>query len=144
MTTLADLEANYEDTVRRYEACPSIPRRIVLAKKQVLIDGMRREEKKTLRWFTSAELQELGDEADDWPTEPREPLALAVVSEPPKHGPQTVKWHTYTTLTLDSLITMLQELRKTRGGETPVVGVEFGGYSALHEVLEEEDCIVIE
>ena len=142
--TVADLEANYEDALKRYDA-NSADSRWTIATKQIFIDAQRRVEKKTLRWFTPAELDYFGNpDEETWPTEPREPLALVAVSEPSKVELKRVKWHSYTTLTLDSLITRLQELRKTRSGDTPVMGVELGGYSGLHEVLEEEDCIVIE
>ena len=150
MSSIADLEANYAWCLERYQAAPTQEKAKELAKKQVLIDQLLREKKWSLRWFTEEELDQLGDDADTWPTEPRKPLPVIAANKPPKVDrgvemePQTIKWHGYTTLTLDSLIAMLQELRKTRSGDTPVIGVEFGGYSGFQEVLEEEDCIVIE
>ncbi len=112
----------------------------------MLLDTARREKKWSLRWFTAEELDAMGDDAESWPTKPRKLLSMVTADEPPKITikPQLVKWSIHTTLTLDSLIEMLQDLRKTRSGETPVMGVEFGGYSGLQNVLEEEDCIVIE
>jgi hypothetical protein len=153
-STLLNLEANYELGVRRYDASPSPARRTELAMKQILIDGVRHEEKKPLRWFTAEEIEKLGDEAETWKekgyTEPREPLGLVqdvseMAPEAWKELPKMVNWHSYTTLSLDSLIAMLQEMRETHGGQMPVMGVEFGGFSSLSRVeKDDEGCIVIE
>ncbi len=145
-TDILDLEANYAWSEQRYTFAPTAEKAKDLAKKQILLDTARREKKWSLRWFTAEELDAMGDDAESWPTKPRKLLSMVTADEPPKITikPQLVKWSIHTTLTLDSLIEMLQDLRKTRSGETPVMGVEFGGYSGLQNVLEEEDCIVIE
>ncbi len=148
---LLNLEANYAWYVQRYESSPYTAHQTELAMKQILIDQMRRDEKLPLRWFTSAELEELGDDADKWPEKPRQPLALAPISQEPKpkpvkEPPKRVNWQGETTITLDSLLKQLQELRKVHDGQTPVVGVEFGGLSSLNSAGMDEtyDCIVIE
>jgi hypothetical protein len=152
-STLLDLEANYAWSVKRYESSPRKTKRKDLAKKQILIDMRRDEEDLPLRWFTLGDLVMMGEDADDWPTEPREPLALAAIQEPPKKETDkeamekladVVEWNRYTTLTLDSLIAMLQKMREKHGGKMPVMGVEFGGFSALSGVEEDRGCLVIE
>ena len=151
MATLADLEANYAWQLERYLASPknTPEQRRLMAQRQILIDEQRKTEKKPLRWYTSAELDGLDEDALYWPAEPREPLALTLTEdkkEAPKKlpTPKMVNWDAYTTITLDSLLEILQEMRKTKSGDTPVMGVEFGGYSGLSDVIAEEDCIVIE
>ena len=151
-SNLLNLEANYTWSVERYETSPRKTKRKELAKKQILIDTARSDEKLSLRWFTDAELKEMGDDADDWPTEPREPLALAVMQEPPKVEDKVdmeeladvVEWNGYVTLTLDSVIAMCEKMREKYGGKTPVMGVEFGGFSALSGVQVDRGCLVIE
>lgn len=152
MTTLADLEANYAWSETRYSFAPTKEKAKELAKKQVLIDQLRREKKVSTRWFTPEELGALGDDAETWPTEPRKPLAQVAAEEPEPLSDtkameklvETVEWENHTTLTLDSVIAMLEEMRKRYGGKTPVMGVEFGGFSSLSGVQEDDGCIVIE
>ncbi len=152
-SNLLNLEANYAWSVKRYESSPRKTKRRELAKKQILIDIARDEEDLSLRWFTLGDLVMMGDDADTWPTEPREPLALAVMQEPPKvesdgetveSDEETVEWSGYTTLTLDSVIAMLEKAREKYGGKMPVMGVEFGGFSALSSVQEDRGCLGIE
>jgi hypothetical protein len=154
--TLRNLEANYALGVNRYEASPSPARRAELAMKQILIDGARHEERKCLRWFTAKEIQELGDDASDWVakgySEPREPLALQELSElePEEwsHAPKMVNYDGKMTMTLDTLLAKLQELRATHGGQKPVVFLTqrdyFECFENLTAVEGREDCIVFD
>ena len=150
--TLRNLEANYALGVKRYEASPSPARRAELTKKQILIDGVRHEEKKCLRWFTAKEIQELGENSDNWPSEPREPLALQEFSEMEpegwSHAPKMVNYDGKRTMTLDTLLEKLQELRATHGGQKPVVFLTqrdyFECFENLTAVEGREDCIVFD
>ncbi len=151
-TNLMDLEANYAWSEMRYKEAPTAEKGKELAKKQILIDTARREKKYSLRWFTSEELDAMGDDADTWPTEPRKSLIQVAAEEPSRVEERkameeladVVEWNRYTTLTLDSLIAMLQKMREKHGGKMPVMGVEFGGFSALSGVEEDSGCLVIE
>jgi hypothetical protein len=152
MTTLADLEANYAWSETRYSSAPTKEKAKELAKKQILIDQLRREKKWSTRWFTPEELDQLGDDAETWPTDPRKTLLQRTMEEPSYVEErkaidalvETVEWGDYTTLSLDSVIAMLEEMRKRYGGKMPVMGVEFGGFSSLSDVQEDDGCIVIE
>ncbi len=147
-----NLEANYAWSEMRYRDAPTAEKGKELAKKQIIIDQLRREMKRSLRWFTSEELDQLGDDAETWPTEPRKSLVALAAEEPSKLEEEkamgklveTVEWRSYTTLTLDSVIAMLEKMREKYPGKTPVMGVEFGGFSALGGVQEDRGCIVIE
>ncbi len=146
------LQANYAWNETRYSSAPTKEKAKELAKKQILIDQLRCEKKWSTRWFTPEELDALGDDAETWPTEPRMPLVLVAAEEPEPLSDtkameklvETVEWENHTTLTLDSVIAMLEEMRKRYGGKTPVMGVEFGGFSSLSGVQEDDGCIVIE
>jgi hypothetical protein len=147
---LLNLEANYAWSEMRYEKAPTAEKGKELAKKQVMIDQLRLGKKWQTRWFSSAELDQLGDDPDNWPAEPRKPLPT--VKEAPKEDEEDsieklveeVEWNGYTTLSLDSVIAMLEKMRERYGGKTAVMGVEFGGFSALSGVQEDSGCIVIE
>jgi hypothetical protein len=69
--------------------------------------------------------------------------APPTVVETSKELPKKVEWGPYTTLTLGSVIAMLQEMQKTHGDNTPVMGVEFGLLSNLAGVESHQGCIVI-
>ncbi len=122
---LQNTEANYQFSVRRYETASTEKHKREVSTKQILIDQTRRDERLPLRWYTSAELKELGDDSDEWPTEPRQPLALV---EEFTDLPTLVKYQGETTMTLDTLLAELQELRKTHSGQTPVTYVMQDGY----------------
>jgi hypothetical protein len=151
-TNLLNLEANYAWSEGRYSSAPTAEKGKELAKKQILIDQLRLEKKWPTRWFTEAELDQLSGDADCWPTEPRKSLAQVAAEEPSRVEEEkaieklveTVEWDGYTTLTLDSVIAMLEKMREKYGGKTPVMGVEFGGFSSLSGVQEDDGCIVIE
>lgn len=137
---LRNLEANY---AWRCQSPLTEALRSELARKQMIIDQMRLSEGCPTRWYSATQLEALDDDPDKWPLEPREPLDQQPQPEA-KPEPKTVEWDGYTTLTLDSLIAMLQHMRKTHSGETPVMGVEFGGLSSLGSVALDDGCIVIE
>jgi hypothetical protein len=149
---LMNLEASYVWSEKRCSEAPTEKNKKDLAKKQILIDQLRRDKKWATRWFTSEELDQLGDDADIWPTEPRKPLSLSTGKEPSEVDDaaemdklvDVVEWNGYTTLTLDSVIAMLEKMREKYGGKMPVMGVEFGGFSALGGVQEDSGCLVIE
>jgi hypothetical protein len=122
---LLNTEANYQFCLGRYETSPTETRKREIAKKQILIDQRRRDERLPLRWFTSAELKDVEDDSDAWPSEPRQPLALA---EEFAELPTLVKYQGETTMTLDTLLAELLELRKTHSGQTPVTYVMQDGY----------------
>ncbi len=153
MSDLANLEANYRSCVNRLGTDPSKNRLRELAKKQIIIDGERCDQRLPRRWYTYQEVIELGTDPDNWPSEPREPIALGEFlsdSDPEawKELPTMVRFEGQTTMTLDTLLKKLLELRETVSGQMPVVVQRIYDYEEcltnISNVEARDDCIVFD
>lgn len=140
---LANLEANYTDTVKRHVANPTEKSLQSLAQKQVAIDDLRSDLDLSLRWYTKDELNAF---CEDEPLleHPREPLEIPQEDESVwVEKTKFIKARGRTTMTLDSVIEALQSLRKKLGGDVPVWHIESGGIEGTTCAEEWEGDVVI-
>ena len=135
MTSLLDKEIHYESCVeycqRTQKSDPKDKKR--LAEAQFAIDKTRLSQGLPLQWYTAEELA-----ASCSATNPKEPLL------PPGYQPRTTRaLDHYTAMTLDTILLYLQEMRKTCDGQTPIMGVAFGGLCALSCVEKDEEGYIV-
>ena len=151
-STLLKLEAIYTSLLERP---PTAETKAEIAKMQVLIDDMRMYQRMPLLWYTEEEMVPVGSDSENWDTEPRTPLAvwetfwgptkpLALngripvpqLTPTPDLPTKVSSVSQYPTLTLDALLAQLHEVRKTHGGQTPVVW-----FKGAPDMVEEFDSV---